>query len=127
MSSAFSVTRSVNPPRAVYLDFPLGHTTGKPNARELQRAILFDALSAFETMHEPGQVEMLSYEWAQDDAWKDSVMNPSQADQNSGASGYEDNRVERYDTPQYQYEHDHELAEAAIEKGSCETCVWLKH
>ena len=42
MSSAYSITRSVNPPRAVYLDFPLGRTAGKANDKPLQRKIIFE-------------------------------------------------------------------------------------
>jgi hypothetical protein len=48
MSSAWDVTFSVRPPRAVFLDFPLNHQTGKADEPELQRRILLDALRAFE-------------------------------------------------------------------------------
>jgi len=47
LASALDITRAVNPPRAAFLDFPLGHTAGKPGDPELQRAILADALSSF--------------------------------------------------------------------------------
>jgi hypothetical protein len=54
MTSALSITRSVNPPRAAFVDYPLGHTSGKPHAPELQRNLLLDSLRAFETLEEPG-------------------------------------------------------------------------
>ena len=47
MTSAQDITRAVNPPRAAFLDFPLGHTTGKPHEPDLQRRILVQALSSF--------------------------------------------------------------------------------
>lgn len=119
MSSAFSITRSVNPPRAAYLDFPLGHTTGKPGDAEGQRQILRDALRVFASLATPGQIETLRYTWADDDAWKDRVMRPDPA----GGSTHDDDRIERYDTPQYQCDLDEQLAAAA---GECETCVFLE-
>jgi hypothetical protein len=104
MSSALDITRSVNPPRAAYLDFPLGHTTGKPHEPELQHDILVEALAAFTSITEPGGVTMLPFRWSDDDAWKETVM----------AGG--DERVARYDTPQYQTEEDRLRAE------SCAVC-----
>jgi hypothetical protein len=100
MSSALDITRSVNPPRAAFLDFPLGHTTGKPNQPDLQRAILVDALSSFETMTVPGSVRTLPYRWSDDEGWKEKAF----------AEG--DERRPRHDTPQYQDEADRRRAEA---------------
>ena len=57
MTRALSITRSVNPPRAAYLDFPLGHTTGKPHDAEGQRRILRDALAIFQRLESPLEVE----------------------------------------------------------------------
>ncbi len=128
MTSALSITRAANPPRAAFLDYPLGHTTGKPHDPELQRAILVDALRAFETLAEPGSVEMLPYRWSEDDAddaddsWKDRVMRP---DPEAGG-GHDDDRTERTAVPQYQTERDRELAEAALASGGCPTCVFLE-
>ena len=118
MSSALSITRAVNPPRAVYLDFPLGHTSGKPHDADGNRAILRSALRAFETLDRPGQIERLPFEWMEDDAWKDGVMRPR-----AKSEGHSDQRVERVDTPQYQCEDDRLRAEAA---GACPTCIFLE-
>jgi len=49
LTSALSITQSVNPPRAVFLDFPLGHTAGRPHDEKIQDAIIEAALTAFET------------------------------------------------------------------------------
>ena len=50
LSSALSITRSANPPRAAYVDYPLGRTAGKPDQPEQQRNLLRSALSAFERL-----------------------------------------------------------------------------
>ena len=104
LSSALSITRSVNPPRAVFLDFPLGHTAGKPHDEDLQAAIVEAALRAFETMETPGSIQSLPFHWADDDAWKDAVMRPRAG----GGDGGEprDDRSERSGEPQYQYDAD---------------------
>lgn len=122
MTSALSITRSVNPPRAAFLDYPLGHTTGKPHEPALQRSLLLDALTAFETLEEPGAVLELPYTWEEGDAWKDHVMRP---DPSAGSGEAADDRTARHDTPQYQTERDRELAQEALASGGCETCVFL--
>ena len=109
MSSALDITRSVNPPRAAFLDFPLGHTTGKPGQPELQKQILIDALSSFEGMTVPGSVRTLPYRWSDDDGWKEKAF----------AEG--DERLPRRDTPQYQDEEDRRRAEAGGSP-SCPVC-----
>jgi hypothetical protein len=120
MTSALSITKAANPPRAAYLDFPLGHTAGKPHQPRLNHDIVRDALAGFETLRQPGQVLTLPYEWADDDAWKDGVMRPR-----SPAEKHDDSRVERDATPQYQTEQDRALADAELARGGCATCVWL--
>lgn len=67
MTSALDITRSVNPPRAVFLNFPLGHQTGKPHDSELQRRIVRDAMRAFETIVRPGTIVELPYVWDPND------------------------------------------------------------
>lgn len=99
MTSARDITRAVNPPRAAFLDFPLGHTTGKACEPDLQRNILVEALSSFETMTAPGSVKELSFRWSEDGEWKAKAF----------AEG--DDRRARNDTPQYQDEEDRRRAE----------------
>lgn len=126
MTSALSITRSVNPPRAAFLDFPLGNTTGKARDPEGQRAILRAALAGFETIPAPGGVITLPFSWSQDDSWKDSVMRERATDCVTGTATIRDERAARVDTPQYQCERDRELAERAQREGGCPTCVWLE-
>jgi hypothetical protein len=109
LSSAFSITRSVNPPRAIFLDFPLGHTAGRPHDRVLQDGIVEAALVAFETMDTPGTIMRLPFHWADDDDWKDSVMRPHAND--DGA--HRDDRSERSGEAQYQCEADRTAVEGA--------------
>jgi hypothetical protein len=63
MTSALDITRSVNPPRAVFVNFPLGRQTGKPHQPDLQLQIVRDAMSAFETIDKPGTMVELPYVW----------------------------------------------------------------
>ena len=109
MTSAWDITRAVNPPRAAFLDFPLGHTTGKPHEPELQRRILVEALSSFETMTAPGSMKELPFRWSEDEEWKEKAF----------AGG--DDRTPRHDTPQYQDEEDHRRAEEG-RSPSCPVC-----
>ena len=118
MSSAWSITAAANPPRAVYLDFPLGHTAGKPHDAALQRRILRDTLEALVTIDTPGTIRRLPYRWTEDDAWKDLVMRPG------AGSSSEDDRIERLSDPQYQYDEDRLAAQAAFEHDGCPSCVF---
>jgi len=73
ITSAIDITRLVKPPRAVFLNFPLGHQTGKKFEPEQQRSILRDALNALYTIKEPGTILELPYRWAGDDSWQEHV------------------------------------------------------
>jgi len=119
MSSAYSITASVNPPRAVYLDFPLGHTAGKPNDKAIQRRIMIDTLSALDSIQVPGTIRELPYEWSEDDSWKDRAMRPKPG------GGHSDDRVERYPEPQYQLPEDELEALRNLARDGCPSCVWL--
>lgn len=110
MTSALDITKAVRPPRAAFLDYPLGYTTGKPGAPELQRQILLKALDAFTSLSSPGTVKTLSFRWSEDESWKDRAF----------ALG--DDRLPRHDTPQYQCEADRRLAEQAF-AASCTVCA----
>ena len=59
----------VKPPRAVFVDFPLGRQCGKPNDVPLQMNILKDALQTLTTLQTPGQLLDLPYEWGEPFSW----------------------------------------------------------
>ena len=67
MSSALDITQSVKAPRAVFVDFPLGHQTGRPHDAAIQRRIVRDAMHAFETISTPGEIVRLPYVWDPND------------------------------------------------------------
>jgi len=92
LSSALDITQAVNPPRAAFLDFPLGHTSGKANEPALQDSIVRDALGALEEMKKPGTVKILSYRWSDDESWKNLPDT--------------DSRLQRTAEPQFQMEED---------------------
>jgi hypothetical protein len=122
LSSAWSITRSVNPPRAVFLDFPLGHTAGRRHDKALQRRIMIDALSALDGIQIPGTIRTLPYRWDADDAWKDRASATGRED---GVPGRDD-RVARLDTPQYQTDEDRVRAERHLARAGCPGCIWLE-
>lgn len=71
VSSARDVTESVRPPRSVFVDFPLGHTTGKPFDHELQMKIIKDAFAVLKSIKQPGTIIDLPYQWIEgDDSWE---------------------------------------------------------
>jgi hypothetical protein len=73
MTSALDITQAVNPPRAVFLNFPLGHQTGKPGRPDLQRRIVQDAMRAFETISRSGTIVHLPYVWDPEDrTWEET-------------------------------------------------------
>lgn len=100
LASAFDIVESVNPPRALFLDYPLGHTAGRPNDKAEQKAILRRALGLLETMQAPGIVR-LDYRWAATDDWKKKLLEETA----------EDKRAPRDLTPRYQTDEDRRLAE----------------
>jgi D-proline reductase (dithiol) PrdB len=57
------VTQKVRPPRAIFLRYPLGHPLGEAFHATQQRAILSDALSALETVTQPGTILEPGYRW----------------------------------------------------------------
>ena len=113
MSSAWSITAAVNPPRAVFLDYPLGHTAGRAGDAAEQRRILADTLDALETIDMPGTIRTLDYAWDEGEVWKEAER-----------AGRDDFRLERMDAPQYERDADRRAAEAEIARDGCPSCVF---
>ena len=142
MSSARDITRAAWPPRSVYLDYPLGHTSGKPHEPELNLQILRDTFAAFEHLGVPGSMAHLPYRWSETDRWKDKVFAPSTkaadlpecatpggdgAQQDATGGDYEDDRVERHPTPQYQTEDDAAAARLSHDGEDCLVCAGIDY
>ena len=96
MSSAWSVTASVKPPRSVYLDYPLGHTAGPPDDASTQLDIARRTIGLFESATRSGMITPLPHVWPT--AWK-------AAERKSRSGG-----PRRTPTPQYQFDEDREIA-----------------
>ncbi len=106
LTSALDITRSVNPPRIAFLDFPIGYICGKPGDSALQEAIVREALQAFDALQTPGAVKRLSFCWSPDASWKSEPIRP------------QDVRKPRVAVPQYQNEEDRKMAEMRQESDS---------
>jgi D-proline reductase (dithiol) PrdB len=113
MSSARSITAAVNPPRAVFLDYPLGHTAGRAHDKAGQRKIMIDTLSALDSIQAPGTIRDLAYRWLENDDWKDTVMRPDPSGRHN------DNRTERDDSPQYQLDADRAAVQSEDQCPGC--------
>ncbi len=100
LGSARDILLAGAPPRAVFVDYPLGHSVGQPFNRDDQHALVSEALSAFGTLGRGDGLLTLANQWP-DEGWQATAMNP--------AAG--DTRAQRDTTPQWQCEADRVLAE----------------
>ena len=76
MSSALDITTLVKPPRAVFVNFPLGHQCGKPDDPVGQRAILREALRLLESATEGGTLLHVPVRWREGDltdSWEEEA------------------------------------------------------
>ena len=103
MASALDIIQAGKPPRATFVDYPLGHTAGRAFDPDDQLAIIRESLNALETMRTAGQIHQLPNRWSADDAWK----------RQAGAATGADARRPRDETPQFQTEADRAAAIAA--------------
>ena len=94
LGSALDILDSARPPRATFVDYPLGHSAGKPFDPVDQLAIVRAALRGFETMTQPGTVQRLPNRW--EGEWR----------QAAGQATGGDTRQPRDETPQFQEEAD---------------------
>ncbi len=125
-TSARTITAAANPPRSVFLDLPLGHTTGPPGDHETQTTILRTGLTAGHGIAQPGSIVDLDVRW-QDDDWKADPLSWSRNRQDRGLSGQAagDTRTGRSATPVYQTEADRVAAESVPWNEQCRVCVGL--
>jgi len=88
MTSSWVITAQANPPRASYLDYPLGHTAGRPDQLAEQIEVATAALGLIHSATESGTIVPLPHRWPTE--WKPKARELS------------DKRSERFDTPQYE-------------------------
>jgi len=125
MTSALDITEAVTPPRSVFLDFPLGHTSGRAHDPALGLGIVSRALAAFADADGPGWIGRQQFRWSADDSWKESVMRPvgaTAATSVGGVDSGDDDRSPRLTTPQYQSRADQEASVARHEGSDCVVC-----
>ena len=132
MSCARDITAAVNPPRATYLDWPLGHTSGRPHDLEGNTTIMRAVLAAFASIDTPGTIVDLDVPWAADDDWKDRVMRPRPQDPAAPTTATtpaaaDDDRVQRFPTPQYQSADDADAAAARHGGSDCTVCAGIDY
>lgn len=106
LTSARTITARVNPPRATFLDAPLGHTSGPPGAADVQRAIVRRSLELAVSMSTPGTIVDLDLRWHHDD-WKEDPLGWSRRNEHGGGlvtdrAARGDARTARSDVPHYQ-------------------------
>ncbi|HMM75963.1 MAG TPA: hypothetical protein PJ986_09655 [Gammaproteobacteria bacterium] len=102
VGSAYDILAAARPPRACYVDYPLGHTTGKPFDRADQASILRAALALLEKATGPDTLLTLPNRWG-DDAWREEAA----------STEAKDTRQPRDETPQFQLPADRAAAIAS--------------
>lgn len=101
LGAAYDIIAAGRPPRAVFVDYPLGHSSGRPDDPADQYAIVRAAIAAFDTIKAPGTILRLDRHWSSSEAWKSEA----------GDSSPRDSRQPRDTSPQYQLEEDRVAAE----------------
>ena len=101
VGSALDILQSGQPPRAKFVNYPLGFESGRFRDKSDQVAVIRQALLGFDRMNEPG-IEPLDLEWL--DGW-DMI--------NERERGKLDQRSPRTTEPQYQTEADRLAAESS--------------
>ena len=69
LGSCRDIMKLVNAPRSVFVDFPLGHQSGKPGDIQLQTQILRDTLDVLVNAKTPGTLVDLTYQWGEPFDW----------------------------------------------------------
>ena len=103
LGSAFDVIESGRPPRATLLDYPLGHSAGKPFDPADQLGVIRAALHGLGTMTQPGAIRVLPNRWDAHEEWR----------QDAARTRGSDTRQPRDEMPQFQLAADREAARCA--------------
>ena len=101
MGSALDILEAGDPPRAQFLNFPLGFETGSFQDKQTQLDVVRQGLAGFESFTKPG-IKPLPFTW--DEGWE--LVNHRERN----ATG-NDSRSPRNTEPQYQTREDRLLAE----------------
>lgn len=68
----------VNPPRSVFVNFPMGNNFGPSDDRGTQLKIIRDAFALLDSVAEGGHLEDLPYQWHEEFAsrWHERLRGP---------------------------------------------------
>ena len=102
LGSALDIFTAGRPPRATFVDYPLGHSSGKPFDATDQLAIVRAALAGFNAMTTAGEIRVLPNHWG-DDSWR----------MEAASTEGQDSRQPRDETPQFQHAADRDAALAS--------------
>lgn len=102
IASALDIVQSGQPPRTLFVDYPLGHTTGVAFDGDGQRRIVSAALACLESVTTPGEIVTLPVTWPGPAGWRSEAVSEDRGD----------TRQPRDTTPRYQFDEDRLLAEA---------------
>jgi len=68
------ITAKVKPPRAAFLDYPVGNAAGRPNDPADQRAVIEAGLGSLNRFSEPGSIIDLPFTWnSEDRSWEEDI------------------------------------------------------
>ena len=99
LGSALDILKAGRPPRAKFVNYPLGFESGRFEDRQNQFDVVVEALRGFDEMTTPG-IDPLPFEWL-----------PGWEMVDERERGKLDHRSPRTTTPQFQTEEDRLMAE----------------
>jgi D-proline reductase (dithiol) PrdB len=75
IGTALDIIEKVKPPRAVFVDHPVGRTFGPPHSRQQNSAVLRKALAEFPLFSRSGEIRDLGCQWEEDGsrAWEEEL------------------------------------------------------
>jgi hypothetical protein len=75
IGTAFDIMSKVTPPRAVFVDHPVGRTFGPPHDRQRNEAVLTRALAELAHFTRPSEIRNPGFQWSPDAsrAWEDEL------------------------------------------------------
>ena len=76
IGTVYDIITRVTPPRAVFVDPPVGRTFGPPHDPQRHRAVLARALAEFAQFTRPGEIRDLGCNWSADGsrAWEAELL-----------------------------------------------------
>ena len=75
IGTAHDIMSKVTPPRAVFVDHPVGRTFGPPHDRARNQVVLIRALAELSNFTQAGEIRDSSFRWSSDGnrAWEEEL------------------------------------------------------